>query len=301
MLFLLILALGLSITPSDALLKNTSVLSGTYQQKCLNSLPADHASRSAIQSLLCGEKITDSELRENLSKTSLIHIFVVSGSHLILLDHFLSILRIPFFVRFLGLGFYCLAVGWQAPAVRALGSLLFRALSVRCRFYFPSDLIVLACGLIMLILFPSWWRSLSFQMSWCAALSLSAPRLFRLSTRSWRGALLSHFLIFVLMAPLLWGWGSLHPLGILCNLLLAPVVALVLLPLSFFAVFHQTALLVFIKTFSLFEVLLNVVAEPVALPSREVAAHGSFWFWIFGLHVVFHFLRLSLWQGKDLG
>lgn len=301
MLFLLILALALSITPPDTLLKNTSALSQTYQQKCLKQVPENHPTATAIQALLCGEKITDSRLKENLSRTSLIHIFIVSGSHLILLDHFLSILKIPLFLRFLSLGFYALAVGWQAPAVRALGALILRAGLRHWRIALPGDLLVLACGMLTLAIFPTWWQSLSFQMSWCAALALSAPSALGLSSRSWKGALLAHFLILFIMAPLLWGWASLHPIGVLSNLLLAPVVALVLLPLSFAAVFHERLLQVFAEVMHFFESLLSVVAEPVAIPTAGMSSKSStFWIWIFVLHIFFHFLRLSQRQGKDL-
>jgi putative ABC transport system ATP-binding protein len=51
--------------------------------------------KQRVASLICGEKLTDKSLKENLVKTSLIHIFVISGSHLILLDELLSILKIP--------------------------------------------------------------------------------------------------------------------------------------------------------------------------------------------------------------
>lgn len=260
----------------------------------------DAATRSSIQALLCGEKITDTQLKDHLSKTSLIHIFIVSGSHLILLDRFLSILKIPLFLRFLSLGFYSLAVGWQAPAVRALGALFLRWGLQRWRIAFPADLVVLACGMLTLAIFPTWWQSLSFQMSWCAALALSAPSVVGLSSRSWKAALLSHFLILLIMAPLLWGWASLHPVGVLSNLLLAPVVALVLLPLSFVAVFHEFFLKLFAQVMSFFESTLSAVAEPVIIPSSGVGSTASFWIWIFVLHILFHFLRLHLRQGKDL-
>lgn len=300
MLILLILALALSISPSDSLLKNTSALSRTYQQKCLKTLPRDPQTRPSLQALLCGEKITDLNLKENLVKSSLIHIFIVSGSHLIFLDRFLSILKIPLFLRFMGLGLYSLVVGWQAPAVRALASLGMRAGLRHMGLSFPGDLVVLACGLLALTLFPAWWRSLSFQMSWCAALALSFPSILGLSSRSWKSLLYSQFLILGIMAPLLWGWGSLHPTGVLSNLFLGPVVAVILLPLSFLALFHESLLTIFAKVLLLFEFTLTSVVEPVPLPDESALPTSFFWIWIFFLHVFFHFLRLRLKQGRDL-
>jgi competence protein ComEC len=299
MLILVILALTLSISNSPALLKNTSALSGTYQQKCLQQMPTDSKTATAIQSLLCGEKITDAKLKTDLMKSSVIHIFVVSGSHLILLDQVLSIFRIPLFLRFLLLGFYSLIVGWQPPAVRALGALLMRTGLRHYRIYFPGDLLVLACGLLAPALFPGWWTSMSFQMSWCAALALSFPSVVGIRSASWRGALISQGMIYLLMLPVLWGWGSLHPLGILNNLLLAPVVALVLLPLAFLALFHSSMMFIFGKVFSVFEVLLQAVSEPVLIPQGQATNGFLLWVWILSLHGVFHFLRLYLKQGQD--
>jgi competence protein ComEC len=299
MLFLLILAFGLSMNTPPSLLKNTSALSQTYQQKCLRMMPENPQTRASLQSLLCGEKITDTELKDDLIKTSLIHIFIVSGSHLILLDQTLSIFRIPVILRFLSLGFYSLIVGWQAPAVRALLAILTRSGLRSRRFYFPGDLIVLLCGFLALILFPLWWTSMSFQMSWCAALALTTPAVFRISTRQWQGVLLSQMLIFVFMAPLLWGWGSLHPLGILCNLLLAPLVALVLLPLGFLSLFSVYILKTFEYVMSVFNLLLQAVAEPVAVPHMSAVSTIALWCWIFFLHIALHVLRLYLHQGKD--
>jgi competence protein ComEC len=299
MLFLLIFALGLSTPTPDTLLKNTSALSQTYQQKCLSSLPENPQTRDSIGSLLCGEKITENSLKDHLMKTSLIHIFVVSGSHLLLFDQVLSIFRIPLFLRFLCLGFYSLAVGWQAPAVRALLALISRAGLHRWRFYFPGDLGVLLCGLLALILFPAWWQSMSFQMSWCAALALSIPGILGLSSRSWKGALLAQGLIYVVMLPLLWGWGSLHPLGILCNLILAPVVALVLLPLSFLAIFHEYLRSAFAFVLNIFESLLKAVAEPIAIPHLPALPTATLWLWILFLHLFLHFFRIYFRQGTD--
>ncbi|WP_350159272.1 ComEC/Rec2 family competence protein [Bdellovibrio sp. 22V] len=238
-------------------------------------------------------------MKTNLSKTSLIHIFVVSGSHLILLDQLLSILRIPVFLRFLFLGGYSLAVGWQAPAVRAFLGLCLREFFRRKKHFFPADLVVLLTGLSVLFLFPAWWNSLSLQMSWCAALALGVPELLRLRGSMAR-ILAAQFSIFLFMSAPLWGLGSLHPLGLLYNLFLAPVVSYVLLPLSFLAVlFKGLCLTFFDKVMTSFTFVLPLLAEPVQIVRGSPPSVGFLWLWILLWHLVFHFLRLHLWQGKD--
>jgi competence protein ComEC len=110
---------------------------------------------------------------------------------------------------------------------------------------------------------------------------------------------MSHGLIFVAMIPALWGWGSLHPLGVLSNLILAPVVSLVLLALSFLALFHASLLAIFSYVLGFFEFILQSVAEPISIPHQQAVSNGTLWLWILFLHIFLHFLRLYLHQGKD--
>ncbi|MEK2645948.1 ComEC/Rec2 family competence protein [Bdellovibrio sp. BCCA] len=298
MIILLVLALTLSTPLPSSLLTNTSALASTFQQKCVQILPKNFEHHTSLASLVCGEKITDAELKENLSKTSLIHIFVISGSHLILLDELLSIFKIPVIVRFLFLGSYSLVSGWQAPAVRAFLGLGLREVFRRRHLHLPADLGVLATGFTTLILFPGWWNSLSLQMSWCAALALSTSSALRIKNAFAR-AVFSQVAIFFFMSAPLWGLGSLHPLSILYNLFLAPVVSYILLPLSFLAAAFSPFLILFEKVMGFFNDALIVLSEPIEIHKRSLPSVGLLWTWILGWHCVMHFLRLHLWQGKD--
>lgn len=298
MVLLLILAFTLSIPSSNNLLKNTSALSEHFHEKCLQGLPTSSKHHASLASLVCGEKITDQELKIDLSKTSLIHIFVVSGSHLLLIDELLSILKIPVFLRFLFLGAYSLFVGWQAPAVRALCGLGMRILLLRRSLLFPSDLIVALTGFGVLTLFPAWWNSLSFLMSWCAALALCWAPLLRVRN-SWMRAFISQISIFLFMSAPLWGIGSLHPLSVVYNLFLAPAVSYILLPLGFLVTAFNSLTFTFDFAMTFFTSLLSHLTEPIELKKGLTPTIGTLWVWIFSWHIVFHFLRLRLWQGKD--
>ncbi|MGZ3769492.1 MAG: ComEC/Rec2 family competence protein [Bdellovibrio sp.] len=280
------------------MLKSTTIISQHLHQKCLLSLPQKAQNLDDLASLVCGEKITDTKLNENLRKTSLLHIFIVSGSHLILLDELLSILKIPVFLRFLFLVFYSLCVGWQPPAVRALLGLLFRQWFRNKKIFFPSDITVLITGLATLILFPQWWSSSSLVMSWCAALALSFPAILRIKS-AWQRLILSQFSIFFFMSAPLWGLGSLHPLSILYNLILAPTVSYILLPISFLAALFSPFLFVFDKLILLFANTLAVVSEPIEISKTSQPGIGVLWIWVFAWQMFYHFLRLHLWQGKD--
>ncbi|NUN05524.1 MAG: ComEC/Rec2 family competence protein [Bdellovibrio sp.] len=298
MTIILTLALFLSMSLPPSLLRNASYLANFFHEKCVQKtfVPTKHP--EALRALLCGEKITDVNLQENLQRTSLIHIFVISGSHLLLLDELLSILRIPLSVRFVLFFFYSLVASWQAPVVRAFLSLAIRA-GLRLRaLHLPPDLGVLITGLVTLVLFPTWWQSLSLQMSWCAALALCWGGLLRVRC-SMLKIFLAQLAVFLLMTAPLWGFGSLHPLGILFNLFLAPIVAYALLPLSALAVFCSWGIVIFDAAMDLFLRLMPLLTEPVSLVRGAPSSSAWLWVWIFAWHCFMHLLRVSLWQGRD--
>lgn len=298
MTIILLVALTLGNSLSSSLLKNTTNVASVFHQKCVQILPTGSVNHNILSALLCGENITDAQLKENLVKTSLIHIFIVSGSHLILLDELLSILKIPVLLRFLFLGGYSLAVGWQPPAVRALIALIIRVAFKKLQFPFPADLLTLMAGLLTLSLFPEWWNSLSLVMSWCAALALCWASILRIKN-PFLGTLLSQLMIFLFMSAPLWGLGNLHPLSLLYNLLLAPLVAGVLLPLAFLATLIHPLLPAFDFVFELFSKVLNTAAEPILIGKGSTPSVGLLWGWVFAWQIFFHLLRLRLYQGRD--
>lgn len=298
MIILLLTALLLSTPMPTSLLDKTSSSAALIHKKCLNLIPIESAYRNSLSSLVCGEKLSDAGLQENLNKTSLIHIFVVSGSHLILLDELLSILRVPLLFRLVFLGGYSLMVGWQAPVVRAFVGLGLRGLWRRQSMFLPKDLAVLVSGLCCLFAFPAWWDSLSLQMSWCAALALCLGSVLR-QGRSWQQAVISQGTIFIFMSAPLWGFASLHPLSIVYNLFLAPIVSYVLLPLSFLCLLCKPAIFVFDFILHLFSNLLPRIAEPIIIAKGSRASPIFLWCWIFAWHAVLHLTRVLLWRGKD--
>lgn len=291
------IALSLSISPHTTLLKNTTQYAQIFHKKCLHLIPQSTLHPEALAALTCGQKINNSDLHEILSKTSLIHIFVVSGAHLIMIDQLLSIFKIPSFLRFLFLSIYSLAVGWQAPAVRALVGLAAKKLLRQSSFYFPADLCVLISGLLTLFLFPSWWTSLSLQMSWCAALALSLPPILRLHS-SWQKVISAQITILLFMSVPLWGLGSLHPLSLIYNIFLGPVIAYLLLPLSILSLFFHPFVQYFDFAISLFTAWLPKIVDPIELRNQALIATGFVWTWIFTLHIALHFLRIKMWQGR---
>ncbi|WP_413584631.1 ComEC/Rec2 family competence protein [Bdellovibrio sp. HCB274] len=298
MIILILLAASLSISNSDTLLNNASRLSQSYQQKCLTLLPRESENHSALASIVCGERLQDQNLKQNLVKTSLIHIFVISGSHLLLLDELFAIIRVPFFVRFLLLSFYSLVVGWQPPAVRALSALGLRGLFKKLGWVFPADTMTMIAGCFTLALFPAWWNSASLLMSWCASLALAWTSLLKIKNPFHR-LLFNQCAVFIFMTAPLWGLSSLHPLALLYNLLLGPLVSYVLLPLGFLSVLAPPVVSAFDFLMTMFARTLSWVSEPVPSATAKQISLSTLWVWIFAWQVFFHYLRLRLRQGRD--
>src|SRR5690606_3892981 len=101
-----------------------SKLGEVSQKICQEMLAADSVESATLTSLVCGEKVTDNEKRKWLRHTGLIHIFVVSGGHLIVLCEVFAFFRLHFMVQLLLLGLFSLATGFQAPCLRALFQLV---------------------------------------------------------------------------------------------------------------------------------------------------------------------------------
>lgn len=298
MIIILLFAFLLNKPYNSILLKNTSQAAIVLQQKCEQILPSDAHHAKILASLVCGQNLTDAELKNNLTKTSLIHIFIISGSHLVFLNEFLSFFRIPVFVRLLLMGIYSMATGWQPPAVRALLSVFFRTFLQYLKYSFPGDLIILISGLGLLIIFPDWWTSLSLVMSWCAALALGLTPLFKIKNKV-ATFILTNAMIFLFMLLPLWGVGALHPLSIVYNITLAPVVSFILLPLAFLSVLVNPLLSIFDFALSCFETSLKLFSEPVFTSSTHNLPIQYLWLWIFICHLFFHLLRIHFYRGKD--
>jgi ComEC/Rec2-related protein len=186
---------------------------------CLRSLPTGPY-LAMDSALICGIDLPQSDIRQALLDTGLIHLMVVSGSHLA----FLEVLLKPFprlrRVQIPLLCVYCWLVGLQAPVVRALVRRILSKTPL-ARFNLTPLQIEAATTVVTLMLYPPWLLSRSFLMSWMCGLALTAPSL------HWRWKHLELAVkAYVFLLPFCWA----SPLSILWNTLLAPVVGGVLFP-----------------------------------------------------------------------
>lgn len=241
-----------------------------------------------MASLLCGEKVTDPALLDSLRQTSLLHLFVVSGSHLIALEFLLTMLRIPSRLRrLLSLVFVALT-GFQAPLVRAFVGLCLPREGSRWGPRSRPDLDVLKAGALTLALFPSWIDSLSLSLSWLAALALSLPW-----GEGWQGAFRRAIAVWFFLLPAFVGWGLPSPVSWLTNLLLAPVFSFISLPLALIALGDG----IFTRPFDLFMdgfvALIGALAGPPQPTVGSFPSPSLLWAWIAILHLAIHAALLS--------
>lgn len=276
------------------MLTNSAELMEVFPNFCTSLLPEVSAHRSALASLLCGQKVTDPDLYERLRQTALLHLFVVSGAHLIELERLLEWLRIPRLARITGaIGFTALS-GAQPPLVRALIGLLLPERIFGPRTAWPShgrsETEVLKVGLLTLAMVPFWIHSMSLALSWACAFSISLPL-----GQGWRGALRRTLAVWLVLSPLLAPWGLSTPMSWVLNLIIAPVFSAVSLPLALIALAGGRFVEPFDRFMDLFLWLLHQLSDPsLSAKTGEAPPVGWRWLWIGGLHVFTHFIRVTM-------
>lgn len=226
MVFILFLLILCSLTLEVTLLNSFTKLSVFAQQICANALPNESTYFFFYKAIVCGEKVTEKNLLINLfMECSLIHIVVVSGSHLILLNQLLVKLRIKndFLQKGVLLSF-CFFTGFQAPTIRAYFQILLQKMNLSQRKNWSSLQVQLYAGMLLLFLFPEWILSLSLILSAVCALAIDLAKN--------QSQLRQHIFIYILIFLPISAINSPHPASILANLFLAPFLGLCLFPLS---------------------------------------------------------------------
>lgn len=184
---------------------------------CRSALsPSRH--QDLYAALVCGLDLPPNLERQIFIDTGLIHILVVSGAHLGVISSLTFFLPAP--LRLFLLAVYCWLCGFNAPVVRAWWR---RFVAPIVRPWGPSPLqIEVVTAAITLTLWPFWFKSQSFLMSWLCALCLTLPPIPGLN-RSISQCLYCYVALFPLVPS--------SPITILINLLLAPAIGGFLFPL----------------------------------------------------------------------
>lgn len=207
---------------------NLAEIGQPFQNICKDMSPSASPYLHYYMATICGVDPPPDPLIWDLREVGLYHLIVVSGAHLIFLNQILEILffffseKLRFRISFFFLFFYSLFSGLNPPVVRALATLVVRAANLHNRWRWSEPQVSLVSGLSLLALFPAWWGSLSFLMSWTAAVGLSLCR----------GSFEKCALVYLLMLAPLSSIQVLSPLTIFMNWLFAPIIGFLILPFS---------------------------------------------------------------------
>jgi len=226
-----------------------------FHQACLAFSPVSNH-MDAYQAIVCGANLPPGDLANSLRQAGLLHLIVVSGSHLLLLEHVLIFQANKFkllnsLIFFVLLGFV-LTTRDEPPAVRAFISLLLRSANHSFKLGWSDLQIMTLSGFVSLTFCLDWGRTHSLLLSWGASLSLGAfstftPPFHKAFSRQNLSSLklklqlqlkktaLRQIAIYLLLFPLLIPFSAPHPVSILCNLLFTPILNAVLFPMSLLA------------------------------------------------------------------
>ncbi len=168
--------------------------------------------------LVCGASLPPQDQRLFLN-LGIYHWLVASGGHLVFLQNILQkvIKNKPTLLAVL-FG-YTLICNFQPPIARSLVGLALSLLSERVSLFMTRSQLITSTGALTLFLFPDWWTSFSFQLSWLAALALSVQKTL----------LRQALMISIVLFPLSQTWSLLH---LIYNFLLTPLFAVFLFPMS---------------------------------------------------------------------
>ena len=92
-LYFIVLLFTLSLLNPNSIVEYFTHLFAPFHSACLNLTQLKDANQeSLVQALVCGKNIDSIQLKNTLIQSGLIHVLVVSGSHLNTLNHFLNII-----------------------------------------------------------------------------------------------------------------------------------------------------------------------------------------------------------------
>jgi ComEC/Rec2-related protein len=264
--------------------------SNSLQKVCENAV-AISAHQDLQKALVCGVDLPQGSAWQNvLIHSGLIHLVVVSGSHFIVLNICIEFLcaklrlaKIQKILTWIVLPAYALISGMQAPALRSLFAIALGEFSKVFRLGWSKLQILWASVIFAFSFCPQWSHSLSLILSATATLALIAqPKSDEFQKQS---------LIFILLLPALAQLQTFHPVHIFTNLIFAPMLSLLLLPLAAMAMLLPVLQPVFIVFAEfIFQILEKIIPlSPPAIQSAGLFNTEILWltwliFWIILYH-----------------
>jgi predicted membrane metal-binding protein len=262
---------------------------------CILNLPKNSEAYAELKALVCAESFSNLSDSQLYISSGLIHLFVVSGAHFILIESALMKLSKYFKIRpsfiLIVLCIYALACGLNAPVVRCLIAFALSQYLQSKNIFWPAHFKLLIIGTLTLCFNYQWISSLGLQMSWIAAFIVMLTGHFFKNT----SLLLKQGLFYVALLPSIVFFQVPSPTVILFNILLAPILELLLFPLGilvwFFNFLHPLFdFLIFIFKLLIKKFEIDFQFQNEAIPSTLVFYN---WLFIFALHALFHIIYIN--------
>ncbi|MDZ4661644.1 MAG: ComEC/Rec2 family competence protein [Pseudomonadota bacterium] len=180
--------------------------------------------------IVCAEPLPESSFKQALKLSSLLHIIVVSGTHLLILELILNktslvIPRLKILIPIFLVGF-AFVTFLSPPAIRALVHMAVSKTSESKKLFWNPMQLSWLSSFVVLSIFPEWLNSYSLLLSTAASLSVTVFFRANIST------IKKHTLTYLIMAIFLLPIGLPHPLAILFNVVFVPIVGGILFPLN---------------------------------------------------------------------
>ncbi len=263
----------------------------SLHQLCLGMVP-DSEYTEIYEAIGCGKRISNVDLHKILVTTGLVHVFVVSGTHLSFIGNFLKKLRIPTFLEIIILGIYSMATSFNPPVVRAFLSFVIRKVDNRLSLMWTRDMLVWHVSFLCLILFHGWFDSFSFMLSWSAALGIS------LSGKH-KNILVKNTCIYLVMLPVLANISTPHPMVILINAVILPIFGMIFFPLTLLSIIFNFIAPITDIAWSYLLSFLSILSNNIPLfKSDPNFSYITIFFYLITLHLAI--LAYRLWQRRNI-
>ena len=262
---------------------------------CLNNLPEHSSSIAELKALVCAQNFSSLNESQYYITSGLIHLFVVSGAHLILIEKIFKKLSVHQYLIFLILLIYGFACGLSAPVTRCLIAFSLSTYLYQKKIYWPPHFKLLVVGSLTLSFNYNWINSLSLQMSWIAAF------LVILGTHFYKenSILFNQSLFYLTLLPSIIFFQIPSPVVIIINIILAPILEFILFPLGLSVLFFNYLSPIFDYLMSIFKILLQSFELDYQIQLADPSPTFVFYNWglILILHFVFHLVYIEKKRG----
>lgn len=279
--------------------ENLLNLSKTLHHLCLN-FSQKGPYEELYQSISCGTRLP-LDLHPLFANSGLIHLIIISGLHISLLYKSLNYLQrkipiLPKSLTFIFLLLYTFMLNVSAPALRAYCFQVIKVINKKYKLHWPPSYSILLSILLSLLFKPVLWASLSLLLSWVAIViiyfiqqALTHPLMPKAYKRPLIKTILNSTFLYLFLFPILSQFNNIHPLSIVVQLLLAPLLLFSLIPLSIIHYFLFSSIFNLNILWDVFFFILKPLQH--FLPTGEPFNKAPLlYFWIYALSL--HFLLI---------